>query len=66
MGLGITLGAIGIRIGELCSEMLGLEALPGISFRLAFVAIALVCLLGMFDTLRLVKDAGSAVSSKRA
>jgi len=66
VGLGITLGAIGIRIGELCSEMLGLEALPGISFRLAFVAIALVCLLGMFDTLRLVKDAGSAVSSKRA
>ncbi len=66
VGLGITLGAIGIRIGELCSEMLGIDALPGISFRLAFVAIALVCLLGMFDTLRLVKDAGSAVSSKRA
>lgn len=66
VGLGITLGAIGIRIGELCSEMLGLEALPGIGFRLAFVAIALVCLLGMVDTLRLVKDAGSAVSRKRA
>jgi len=66
VGLGITLGAIGIRIGEQCSEMLGIEALPGIGFRLAFVAIALVCLLGMFDTLRLVKDAGSAVSSKRA
>lgn len=66
VGLGITLGAIGIRIGELFSEMLGMTALPGISFRLAFVAIALVCLLGMFDTLRLVKDAGSAVSNKRA
>ncbi|WP_285128038.1 MFS transporter [Leclercia adecarboxylata] len=66
VGLGITLGAIGIRIGELCSEMLGIEALPGIGFRLAFVAIALVCLLGMFDTLRLVKDAGSAVSRKQA
>ncbi len=66
VGLGITLGAIGIRIGELCSEMLGIEALPGIGFRLAFVAIALVCLLGMFDTLRLVKDAGIAVSSKQA
>lgn len=66
VGLGITLGAIGIRIGELCSEMLGMAALPGISFRLAFVAIALVCLLGMFDTLRLVKDAGSAVSRKQA
>ncbi len=66
VGLGITLGAIGIRIGELCSEMLGIEALPGIGFRLAFVAIALVCLLGMVDTLRLVKDAGSTVSRKRA
>jgi len=66
VGLGITLGAIGIRLGELSSEMLGMDALPGISFRLAFVAIALVCLLGMIDTLRLVKDAGSAVSSKRA
>lgn len=66
VGLGITLGAIGIRIGELFSELLGMEALPGISFRLAFVAIALVCLLGMVDTLRLVKDAGSAVSRKQA
>ncbi|MDU4841977.1 MAG: MFS transporter [Leclercia adecarboxylata] len=66
VGLGITLGAIGIRIGELCSEMLGIETLPGIGFRLAFVAIALVCLLGMFDTLRLVKNAGCAVSSKQA
>lgn len=66
VGLGITLGAIGIRIGELCSEWLGMASLPGISFRLAFVAIALVCLLGMVDTLRLVKDAGSAVSRKEA
>ncbi len=66
VGLGITLGAIGIRIGELCSEWLGMASLPGISFRLAFVAIALVCLLGMVDTLRLVKDAGSAVSRKQA
>ncbi|URN97787.1 MFS transporter [Leclercia adecarboxylata] len=66
VGLGITLGAIGIRIGELISGWLGMESLPGISFRLAFVAIALVCLLGMVDTLRLVKDAGSAVSRKQA
>lgn len=66
VGLGITLGAIGIRIGEVFSGMLGMATLPGISFRLAFVAIALVCLLGMVDTLRLVKDAGSAVSKKQA
>lgn len=66
VGLGITLGAIGIRIGELLSGALGMSALPGISFRLAFVVIALICLAGMFDTLRLTREAGSAVSSKRA
>jgi len=66
VGLGITLGAIGIRIGELFSEMLEINALPGISFRLAFVVIALICLAGMFDTLRLTKNAGSAVSGKQA
>ncbi|KGA99873.1 sugar (and other) transporter family protein [Enterobacteriaceae bacterium ATCC 29904] len=66
VGLGITLGAIGIRIGELFSEMLEINALPGIGFRLAFVVIALICLAGMFDTLRLTKNAGSAVSGKQA
>ncbi|WP_326467062.1 MFS transporter [Enterobacter wuhouensis] len=65
VGLGITLGAIGIRIGEQVSGSLGLTSVPGISFRLAFVAIALICLVGMFDTLRLTKDAGSAVSAKK-
>ncbi|MBM3072629.1 MFS transporter [Enterobacter sp. RHBSTW-00994] len=64
VGLGITLGAIGIRIGEKMGDAFGLAAIPGISFRLAFVAIALICLVGMFDTLRLTKDAGSAVSKK--
>lgn len=38
--------------------------MEGISFRLAFVFIALICLVGMIDTLRLTKDAGSAVSQK--
>lgn len=64
VGLGITLGAIGIRLGEQASGLLGLAALPGIGFRLAFVFIALICLLGMADTLRLSRDAGSAVSRK--
>jgi EmrB/QacA subfamily drug resistance transporter len=64
VGLGITLGAIGIRIGEKVSDALNIAAIPGMSFRLAFVAIALICLVGMFDTLRLSKDAGSAVSNK--
>ncbi|MGF6268106.1 EmrB/QacA subfamily drug resistance transporter [Lelliottia nimipressuralis] len=64
VGLGITLGAIGIRIGEKMGDILGMASVPGISFRLAFVAIALICLVGMVDTLRLTKDAGSAVSNK--
>lgn len=65
VGLGISLGAIGIRIGANVSEWLGMSTIPGISFRLAFVVIALICLIGMVDTLRLVKDAGSAVSARK-
>ncbi|WP_213132450.1 MFS transporter [Citrobacter sp. FP75] len=64
VGLGISLAAIGIRIGDKVSEWLALGNIPGISFRLAFVAIALICLTGMVDTLRLTRDAGSAVSNK--
>jgi len=65
VGLGITLGAIGIRLGEKVSDWLALSGVPGISFRLAFVFIALICQVGMADTFRLAKDAGSAVSTKR-
>lgn len=64
VGLGISLAAIGIRIGDVVSEKLVLGNVPGISFRLAFVAIAIICLVGMVDTLRLTRDAGSAVSNK--
>lgn len=64
VGLGISLAAIGIRIGDKISEWLTLGDIPGISFRLAFVAIAMICLIGMMDTLRLTRDAGSAVSNK--
>ena len=65
VGLGITLGAIGIRLGEKASDWLALDGVPGISFRLAFVFIALICLVGMADTFRLAKNAGSAVSTKK-
>ncbi|WP_425594244.1 hypothetical protein [Citrobacter amalonaticus] len=37
----------------------------GISFRLVFVVIALICLTGMVETLRLVKEAGSPVSARK-
>ncbi|HBQ6909523.1 TPA: MFS transporter [Klebsiella pneumoniae] len=65
VGLGITLGAIGIRLGEQVGDWLHLTELPGISFRLSFVFIALICLVGMIDSLHLAKTAGSSVSEKK-
>ncbi|MEH4151455.1 MFS transporter [Klebsiella pneumoniae] len=65
VGLGITLGAIGIRLGEQVGNWLHLTELPGISFRLSFVFIALICLVGMIDSLHLAKTAGSSVSEKK-
>ena len=59
VGLGITLGAIGIRLGEQVGDWLHLTELPGISFRLSFVFIALI------DSLHLAKTAGSSVSEKK-
>ncbi|MDK7220495.1 MFS transporter, partial [Klebsiella pneumoniae] len=51
VGLGITLGAIGIRLGEQVGDWLHLSTVPGIAFRLSFVFIALICLVGMIDSL---------------
>ncbi|HCA7644771.1 TPA: MFS transporter [Klebsiella pneumoniae] len=65
VGLGITLGAIGIRLGEQVGDWLHLTEQPGISFRLSFVFIALICLVGMIDSLHLAKTAGSSVSEKK-
>ncbi|EPK6607973.1 MFS transporter [Klebsiella pneumoniae] len=65
VGLGITLGAIGIRLGEQVGDWLHLTELPGFSFRLSFVFIALICLVGMIDSLHLAKTAGSSVSEKK-
>ncbi|GAA6607912.1 TPA: MFS transporter [Klebsiella pneumoniae] len=65
VGLGITLGAIGIRLGEQVGDWLHLTELPGISFSLSFVFIALICLVGMIDSLHLAKTAGSSVSEKK-
>ncbi|WP_105635738.1 MFS transporter [Cronobacter dublinensis] len=66
VGLGVTLGAIGIRLGEVISEAFFTTAVPGLSFRLAFVMMALLSLAGMADTLWLAAHAGSSVSGKQA
>ena len=65
VGLGITLGAIGIRLGGQVGDWLHLSTVPGIAFRLSFVFIALICLVGMIDSLHLTKTAGSSVSEKK-
>jgi hypothetical protein len=36
---------------------------PGISFRLAFVFIAVICLVGMIDSLHLAKTADKAIEA---
>lgn len=64
VGLGITLGAIGIRLGEKLSQWLEVTAIPGISIKISFVMITLICLLGLIDLLRLPQNAGSSVSKK--
>lgn len=63
-GLGITLGALAIRAGDLIARHSGLIAVPGIGFRLAFVLTALVTAVGLIDLLRLPADAGDRVARK--
>lgn len=65
-GLGITLGALCIRSGSWLSETLALPTLPGLSFRLGFVIMALITAVALWDILLLKPDAGSTVSRKAA
>jgi MFS family permease len=64
IGMGITVGAIGVRIGEKVAPLLGMGDLPGISYRLAFVLITLMSLIGLVDLLKLPANAGETVSRK--
>lgn len=65
-GLGITLGALCIRSGGWLGEWLALPDIPGLSFRLGFVIIALITAVALWDILLLKPDAGSNVSRKPA
>src|SRR5476649_189993 len=64
IGMGITIGAIGVRLGNAVAPWLGMEDLPGIGYRMAFVLITLMSLIGLLDLLRLPKNAGERVSRK--
>ncbi len=61
-GLGVTLGALSIRAGELIAIHAGLTSVPGIAFKLGFAIIALVTALAVIDIARLAPDAGDTVS----
>ncbi|AYG63807.1 DHA2 family efflux MFS transporter permease subunit [Rhizobium jaguaris] len=64
MGMGIAVGAIGIRIGQAISAPLGMNGITAIEFRLAFVMLGIIALLAVVDCLPLDPKAGENVSRK--
>jgi hypothetical protein len=62
LGLGIALGATGVRIGHWSAQQLGIGDWAAIDYRLAFVVVALVSLLGLADALKLAPGAGEQVA----
>jgi EmrB/QacA subfamily drug resistance transporter len=64
MGMGIAVGAIGIRIGAAIAEPIGLGGVAAVEFRLAFVMLGIIALLAVLDCLQLDPRAGENVSRK--
>lgn len=62
LGLGVALGASGVRLGHWSAQLLGIAESPAIDYRLAFLLVALVSLLGLADALRLASNAGEQVA----
>lgn len=62
MGLGVALGACGVRLGHWSAQQLGIGDWAAIDYRLAFLLVALVSLLGLADTLRISANAGEQVA----
>ena len=61
MGLGVALGAIAWRLGDGVAAGIG-AADPALPFRLAFLLVALVALVGVIDAARLARDAGAHIA----
>lgn len=62
LGLGVALGASGVRLGHWSAQQLGIGGWAAIDYRLAFLLVALVSLLGLADALRLSRNAGEQVA----
>ncbi len=60
MGLGIAVAAVGWRFGGTLTGVFGHD--PAMPFRIAFVILAAVALIGVADSLTLAPDAGDRVS----
>ncbi|VCU70432.1 putative transport protein HsrA [Pigmentiphaga humi] len=65
MAAGITLAALGIRVGHLIAERFELTG-AGMGYRIAFLIAAAVCVLGIIDALRLPAQAGDHFVSRAA
>lgn len=65
VGLGVTLGALGIRLGEKVAQWMAWSSINGISFKIAFVVVAAVTLIGWLDIWRLELNAGQSVSGSK-
>lgn len=65
VGLGIAMGAGGVRLGHWGAQRLGIADWPAIEYRLAFLLVALVSLLAMLDAMFLKAGAGAQVVTKR-
>jgi EmrB/QacA subfamily drug resistance transporter len=61
LGLGVALGATGVRLGHWSARQLDIADWPAIDYRLAFLLVALVSLLGLVDALRLHRNAGAGL-----
>jgi hypothetical protein len=57
LAAGITLAALGVRAGRLIAGRFDLDA-PGIDYRIAFLFVATIALVGLIDATRLPRGAG--------
>ncbi|GAA4325872.1 MFS transporter [Pigmentiphaga soli] len=66
MGMGVALGALAARGAHWLNGLTGMDALPAMDYRLAFVVLAVLSLLSLADAWRLPPDAGDHVARRRA
>jgi EmrB/QacA subfamily drug resistance transporter len=58
MGMGIALGAIGVRLGHMLSAMTGFGVSPVSDYHFAFVLVAIVALTALIEAIKLERGSG--------